>query len=328
MSSIREVAKLAGVSPATVSRVINGTANVEAEKKERVLRAISETGFRPNEVARSLFKKSAKMIGLIIPSIQNPFFTQMSSAIEKTAEKYGYRLILCNTMGDLKKEKNAISMLSSMNADGIILTTSNEKIRTFLNKCEIPIVTMDRLISKNATAGYIHCDHYEGGRIAAQHLIDCGCKNIVCVRGPKDISSAKERYAGYRDVCKEQNMIEQTVECDYDFNAGLTAAEELLKRYPKVDGIIACNDMVAISIYKILHKKKIRVPEEVQLIGYDNVYISTLVSPELTTVAQPIEEIGVKAAELLIHKEENREKEFVFHAQLVVRETTMNKKGE
>ena len=116
------------------------------------------------------------------------------------------------------------------------------------------------------------------------------------------------------------------MDCDFDFDAGLVMAEELLKKYPDVDGIIACNDMVAISIYKILHKKGIDVPEQIQLIGFDGVYLSELITPELTTIAQPIEDIGKKAAELIIHREENAgEQEYILPATLVVKETTKKK---
>lgn len=324
MASIRDVAKLAGVSPATVSRVMNGTANVDAEKKERVLQAIADTGFVPNAVARSLFKKSAMTIGLIIPSIENPFFTQLASAIEKTADEYGYRLIFCNTGDGIEKEKAALTMLESMNADGIILTTSHNEIEPLVEQCRVPVVITDRLIKKTSASNYVHCDHYSGGRMAMEHLLDCGCENVVCVKGPQAVSSAKARYEGYRDVCKEQGITEQTIDCDYDFYAGLTMTEELLERYPQVDGIVVCNDMVAISIYKVLHKKNISVPEQIQLIGFDGIFLADLLTPELTTIAQPIEEIGRKAAELIIHKEEHdtEENEFILPAKLIIRETT------
>lgn len=326
MASIREVAQLAQVSPATVSRVINGTAKVDDEKKERVLRAISETGFIPNEVARSLFKKSAKIIGLILPSIKNPFFTQLACAVEKTAEKKGYRVILCNTGNIFEKEKAAIQMLEAMNADGIILNTSNEGIYEYIKNCNMPVVTTDRRLAEGTAIGYVHSDHYKGGRLAIEHLLECGCSNIVCIKGLEGISSAKARYEGYSDVCKEMGLKEQVVECDYDFNAGLKITEELLEKYPDVDGIIACNDMVAISVYKVLYKRGISVPGDVQIIGFDNISLSELMTPELTTIAQPIDEIGIKAAELIIEKD-NGQKEFVFETKLIVRETT-KKKGE
>ena len=145
VASIREVAKLANVSPATVSRVMNGTARVDEEKRARVLKAIEETGFVPNEVARSLFRKSAKTIGLVIPSIENPFFTHMASAIEKEADVNGYRVILYNTDSDFEKEKAALQMLSSMNADGIILTRIDEKLLPYVEATNIPAVITDSL---------------------------------------------------------------------------------------------------------------------------------------------------------------------------------------
>lgn len=327
MASIREVARIAGVSPATVSRVMNGTANVDDEKKKRVLDAISETGFVPNEVARSLFKKSARIIGLVLPSIENPFFTQMASVIEETADSHGYRLVLCNTNDSLEKEKASIQMLESMNADGIILTTSSEDTYECINNCKIPVVLTDRRISMEAIAGYVHSDHYSGGRQAAEHLIECGCKSIACVRGPQDVSSSRARYEGYKDVCKEKNIKKQCIDCEYDFNKGMQVAEEILKKYKDVDGIIACNDIVAISIYKVFHGKGINVPEDIQIIGFDDIRFASLVTPSLTTIAQPIGKIGRKAVELIINKEKDETKEYVFDTKLVVRQTT-TKKGE
>lgn len=326
MASIRDVARLAQVSPATVSRVMNGTANVDDEKKRRVLKAIEETGFVPNEVARSLFKRSAKLIGLIMPSIENPFFTQLAGAIERTADQHGYRLVLCNTGSSIEKEKAAIQMLVSMNADGIILTSSNDEIRDYTAKCSIPIIVTDRSFNGCGNLKIVHCDHYQGGRMAAEHLIDCGCKSIVCIKGQQEISSAKDRYDGYRDVCKEHGIKEQTVDCAYDFEQGMKVTSELLDTYKDVDGIIACNDMVAISVYKILHKRGIRVPEEVQIIGFDDIALSKLMSPELTTISQPIDEIGAKAAELIMFKDTTDQAEYIFEAKLTERETTRSKK--
>ena len=327
MINIRELARLADVSPATVSRVINGTANVAPEKRERVLEAIAQTEFVPNEVARSLFKKSAKIIGLIIPSIRNPYFTQLASIVDEVASRNGYRLFLCSVGDDLEKERAAIQTLVSMNANGIILASSNEDIRQFIDLCPIPIVAVDSYFPTENIAAYMYCDYRAGGRQAAEHLLECGCRNIVCVRGPQRVFSARERYAGYREVCGQYGLPEQTVDCDYDFDAGLAMTEELLCKHPGVDGIIACNDMVAISVYKILHKRGIRVPEQIQLIGFDDVYLSTLISPELTTICQPVHEMAEQAAEFIIGYKENEPKgaKFVFPVSLVSRETTKRK---
>lgn len=327
MASIKEVAALANVSPATVSRVMNGTAKVDDEKRERVLKAIEETGFVPNEAARTLFKRSAKIIGLVIPSIENPFFTQLSGAVERTADTYGYKVVLFNTDGESEKEKNILQMLSAMNADGIILTTSSEGVDSDMEGCTIPVVVTDRLTAQKGADAYVHCDHYVGGRMATEYLMECGCRNIVCLRGKQGISSARERYLGYKDVCDERGVKLKVIDCDYSFEAGIKATEKMLETYPEADGIVACNDMVAISAYKVLHQKGISVPEQIQLIGYDNIQLAKLVTPALTTIAQPIERIGVKAVELLLQKGDTKEKEHILEPQLIVRETTKTKKN-
>lgn len=330
MASIRDVAKLADVSPATVSRVLNGTANVAPETRDRVMQAIAQTEFVPNEVARSLFKKSARTIGLVIPSIRNPYFTQLAGIIDETANRNGYRLFLCNVGDDPEKERAAVQMLTAMNADGIIVAPAGGTIQEYIENCAIPVVAVDALFPSETVRAFVCCDYRQGGRLAMEHLLESGCENIVCIRGPQRIFSAKERYEGYRDVCRERAIAEQAVDCDYDFNAGLAMTEELLDKYPEVDGIIACNDIVAISTYKVLHKKRIPVPEQIQLVGFDDIYWSNLITPELTTIAQPIQAMAEQATELIINHIENQEKgaKFVFPVSLVVRETTKQKGSE
>ena len=327
MINIREVARMAGVSPATVSRVINGTAKVSSEKRAKVLEVISATDFVPNEVARSLFRKSAKLIGLIIPSIKNPYFTQVASVIEKLATENGYRVFLCDVGDDIEKEQAAIQTLVAMNADGIIIASTNEEIEDYLAMCQIPVVAVDTLFAKKKKAAFVYSDYYTGGRMAMEHLIDCGCKKIVCIKGPQRIYSAKCRFEGYRDVCRERGIEEYTVTCDYDFNAGLAMTEELLRLYPDVDGIIACNDVVALSTYKILYRQNIAVPDQVQLIGFDDIMWSNLFTPALTTISQPIQEIATRAANLIIdiasYKGEGEE--IVYPVELIIRETTKKK---
>lgn len=328
MPSIKDVAALANVSPATVSRVMNGTAKVDDDKRARVLKAIKETGFVPNEAARTLFKRSAKIIGLVIPSIENPFFTQFSGAVERTADAYGYKVVLFNTDGDIEKEKNTLQMLSAMNADGIILTTSSEGVDSDIENCTIPVVVTDRLTAQKGADAYVHCDHYRGGRMAAEHLISNGCRRIVCMRGKQDISSARERYLGCKEVCNEHGIDLRIMDCDYSFEAGIRAAEQMIEKYPDMDGIVACNDIVAISAYKVLHQKGIEVPGQIQIIGYDNIRLAELMTPELTTIAQPIEQIGKMAVELVVQHEEKDEKEYILQPKLIIRETTKKNGGK
>lgn len=327
MISIRDVAKMAGVSPSTVSRVMNGTAKVDDEKKQRVLKVIDETGFKPNETARTLYKKSARIIGVILPNIQNPFFNEMASAIEKESYQRGYRMMLCNSNNDLEKERNNIDLLSRMNADGIILLTNQDGIKESVEKCRVPVVILDREVKALNQIAYIQSDHYQGGCLAMEHLIKCGCRNIVNMRGDQALSSARKRFEGYLAVCGKHNIVPRFVDCRYSFQEGLSRTEELLERYPDVDGIIAGNDIVAVSVYKVLKKRGYRVPDDIQIIGYDNINLSELMTPELTTIAQPISRMGETSAKVLIDYIEKKKTDDSYHfeVELIERETTLRR---
>lgn len=324
MISIREVAKMAGVSPSTVSRVMNGTANVNEEKKQRVQKVIKETGFKPNEVARTLYKKSANIIGLILPNIQNPFFSEMASAIEEETYKRGYRMMLCNSNNDLEKEKKNLDLLSRMNADGIILLTNQDGDRESIEQCRVPVVVLDRDVQAENQIACIKSNHFKGGMLATEHLLRCGCKCIVNLRGEQSLSSAKERFEGYLEVCRKYQISPRYIDCKYSFQEGIKKCEELLKIYPDVDGIIAANDMVAISAYKVMTRNGYKVPEDVQIVGYDNIYFNRLMTPEMTTIAQPISEMGEISARVLINYIEKNEsmQDYAFDVKLIERETT------
>lgn len=327
MVSIREVAKLADVSPATVSRVMNGTANVNKEKYERVIKVMNETGFQPNEVARSLFKKSAKLIGMIVPNIQNPFFNEMARVIEREAYHNNYKIMLCNSDNDVEKEKNYIELLTRMNADGMILFSNQQGMQVNAGNSHIPIIVLDREIEFANQITSITADNYKGGRLATEHLLECGCKHVVCMKGIQTISSARDRFEGYLSVCKEHGIAPRYIDCKYSYHEGLEKTKELLERYPDVDGILACNDMVAISAYKILIKAGYRVPEDIQLVGFDNIDLSRLMTPELTTVAQPITQMGEFAVKILLDHIAGKEikQNYLFDVTLMKRETTYKK---
>lgn len=322
--SIRDVAQLAGVSPATVSRVMNQTAKVDDEKRQRVEKAILETGFKPNEVARSLFKKSSKIIGMIVPNIENPFFNELAKAVEEESYKKGYRMTLCSSNDDLEKEKKNLGLLSRMNADGIILMTNQAKMKGEIEKCRIPVVMIDRRIDEESSIICIQSDHYKGGRMAMEYLLECGCRRIVQMSGPTRFSSARARQQGYLDVCSEKGMKSCIIECRYDYEDGIEKAKELIDKFPDADGIIAANDMVAIGVYKVLMRSGYKVPEDIQLIGFDNISMSKIVTPELTTISQPIERMGKAAVQALMDTIEGKLwEEQIFDVELVRRNTTL-----
>lgn len=327
MASIREVAKRAGVSPATVSRVINGTARVDEEKRERVEKAIEETGFRPNELARALYRKSSKIIGVIVPDIENPFFSELAKAIEKEAYEQEYSILLCNSDDQKEKELANLQMLAQLQADGVILMTNTGEKSQSYEAVSMPIVFVDRRLDEMGQTSVIEADHYAGGKLAAEHLIACGCRKITCIRGPQELSSGKKRYEGYREVCRQYSMKERFVDSTYKYEDGAKAAEEVLRRYPDTDGIIACNDMTAVSVYKVLQKRGYRVPDDIQIIGFDGVKFGRFLTPELTTVAQPIKEMGKCAVQMILGtvKELPRDREMKFPMMLIKGETTKNK---
>lgn len=300
--TIRDVAKLAGVSQATVSRVLNGTAGVDPEKEKRVINAVNETGFKPNEVARSLFRKSSRIIGYVVPSILNLFLNEIGRAIEDEAFQHGFRVILCNTDEKPEKESLYINMLSSMNADGAVIISNNNGLEAEISSCGFPVVVLDQKIDERYSAISVQCDNYQGGYLAAEHLVQCGCRKIVQMRGPQKYISGVDRFRGYLDVCEKYGIEPRYVDSNYDFESGLECARKILSTFPDADGILASSDMTALSFYKILCQSGRRVPEDVMIVGYDNVRLSTLVTPEFTTVAQPMEKIGRLAVQLIADK--------------------------
>lgn len=325
MTSIRDVAKLAGVSPATVSRVMNGTAKVDPEKSRRVLSAIEEVGFVPNQAARSLVKKSARLLGLIIPNLQNPFFTQLAADIEDAAERRGFHVFFCTVGQETARVRGALQVLMSMNVSGVILTVSNPEIEKMVSDYTIPIAAVDCMENVQHASFSVHCDYYSGGRMATEHLLSCGCKKIICIQGDQTLFSARMRYEGYRDVCAERKIPEYTLSCDYDFRAGMQMTEDLLRRYPDADGILACNDLVAVSVVKILSKNQISIPRQVQLIGFDDISLTELMTPSLTTIHQPTKEMAEYAVDCLAAERspsETGDAAKVLPVSLVVRETT------
>ena len=327
MATIREIAHLAGVSPATVSRVINGTVRVDEEKKSRVLAVIEETGFQPNELARALYKQSSRMIGLIVPDIVNPFFSELAAVIEEQADENGYHILLCNSDNDAEKEEKNIRLLGRMKADGIILITNNNKTGRMIRDCGMPVVVVDRHLKNGGEIAHIESDHYKGGRLATQCLVDGGCRHIICMRGPQAFTSGRLRFKGYNDVCAEHKLKTAHVDTEYNYASGMAAAKELLRKYKSVDGIVAANDMVALSTYKVLTENGLRVPEDVALIGFDDIGFSELVTPAITTIRQPIRAMGSRAIEIICNSIRGLpfKKTNIFDVTLIERDTTRSR---
>ncbi|MEZ0536369.1 LacI family DNA-binding transcriptional regulator [Caldicellulosiruptoraceae bacterium PP1] len=301
MPSIKDVAKLAGVTVTTVSRVLNNRGYISDKTRKKVFEAMKELNYQPNEIARSLYRKKSNFLGLIIPDVSHPFFGELTKHIEYYAYKNGYKLLLCNSYLDSTKEKDYIDMLKRNQVDGIIMGSHTLETNEYLN-LELPIVAFDRYLSDKIP--YITSDNYNGGVIATKLLIERGCKKIAHISGPLELNTpANKRYQGFLDVVKENNIDYVVVETrlnNFDQEEYKRIVIELLKRHPDIDGIFASSDMiaaVAISISELLKRK---VPDNLKIVGYDDVKLASLTVPSITTIRQPIEQIAKLSIELIL----------------------------
>lgn len=299
MHTIKDVAKEAGVSVATVSRVLNNKGYVNEETRKRVSEVISKLNYKPNAVARSLFKKQSKTIALIVPDIKNPFFPEIARAIEDVMNDKDYTLILCNSDENEEKEKKYLDMMKQKYVDGIIIVTSTLAPK-HIEENGIPIIALDRPIGNNIPS--VTVNNYDGARQAVRHLKTIGCQRIAHVRGPKNVMNADERYKGYLAEVGNDSWFQNDyiVEGNYNMEQTTKGTMELLKKHPDIDGIFAGNDYMAVGVVKAVTQMGKSIPDDLSIIGFDGIELGKLTNPEITTMSQPIYEIGTEAARLLL----------------------------
>jgi LacI family transcriptional regulator len=262
------------------------------------------------------------LIGLILPDITNPFFPELARAVEDVAHQYGYTVVLCNSDGNLEKERNYLDVLIQNHADGLIVTTNRQNNPNYLD-LEIPVVALDRTIHESIPE--VRADHYGGGKLATEFLIQRGCTFIAHVRGPSQLGPADERCRGFVDVAEKAGIAYHIVESQFDIPISEQKVSELLDAYPQIDGIFAGNDLIAVAAVKIALKRGISIPEKLQVIGFDGIPLSACFYPAITTIVQPIYKMGKRATELLIQLIEKKclaAKTHCFPVKLAERETT------
>ena len=297
-STIREVAKAAGVSVATVSRVMNNSGYAHEDTRKAVMEAVTKLNYKPNEVARSLYKKKSKLIGLILPDITNPFFPVLARGVEDHLQQEGYRLIFGNSDEELEKEREYLETFQQNNVIGIIASLSMAD-SDMLKKLNIPVVLLDRTMDELPS---VYADQEQGGRLAAEELLKRGSSEVTIVRGPVNVTTVYQRYESSYLALKQAGVKINVVDSNLSFDGARELAVELFEKYPQTDGIIACNDIVAVAILHEALRIGKKVPEELQIIGFDDISISELTYPALSTIRQPAYEMGYKAAEILIKK--------------------------
>ena len=328
MATIVDVARLAGVTPTTVSRVINNRGYISEKTKKRVHEVMDELGYQPNEIARSLTKQKSNTIGVIVPHISHPYFAKLISNLENEAAKKDYKIILCTSKEKAEKEKQYLDMCKSNRVAGIIICSGNVESNK-INTGGIPVV----LLEKNFEEGKlgIQCDNYQGGKLATEHLIECGCKKILHLSGVIDEEMpADNREKAFIDVCSKNEIEYFIKKYDIDTYNQMNYYDYIkaaLNEIEGVDGIFASSDLIAAQVIQVCNEIKIRIPEDIKLVGFDDVDISQLTTPRITTVHQPIKEMARLSIELINAKYNNIEvnEKTILPIKLIIRDSTVNK---
>lgn len=322
MSNMREVARKANVSIATVSRVVNKNGYVSEETRLLVENVISELNYIPNEVARSLFRKSSKTIGIMLYTLKNEFFNEIISNMEEMIFRHGYQTLICTIGEDPERELDYLTMFSTNKIGGLIICTDMTPLG-INNLPDVPIVALERILKDSIPS--IDCDNVMGGSLAAEKLISLGCKRVLQFEGPSHLSFAQERSNGFADSISKQKDIKMHCK-ELDFNK-FTEAEiiDFLKTHPDVDGIFAASDKIAASVLQCLKSIGKSVPEDVKLIGFDNISITKFTDPPLSTIAQPVHELSEMATNVLfklINNEPIENLHQIIPVKLIEREST------
>ncbi|QUJ69484.1 substrate-binding domain-containing protein (plasmid) [Photobacterium sp. GJ3] len=307
MATMKDIARLAGVSTSTVSHVINKSRFVSEEIAARVNRAAKELNYAPSALARSLKVNRTQTIGMLVTTSTNPFFGEVVKGVERSCYQKGYNLILCNTEGDSERMKASIDTLLQKRVDGLLLmcsTLEGEQIDVFERYPDIPVVVMD-WGPMSFVSDKIQDNSYQGGYLAARYLIDCGHQEIGCITGPLIKHQAQIRYEGFKHALSEAGLVVQhdwIVESDFECEGGYHAFNKIFASGSLPSVIFACNDMMAMGVINAANEKGIRIPEDLSLIGYDDIHIAKFMTPSLTTIHQPKYRLGQAAVETLLKR--------------------------
>lgn len=331
MTKLKDVAKLAGVSTATVSRVLNGTDVVNEETKRRVHDAIKELDYQPSRVAQRLRNQlgSSKLIGLLLPDIQNPFYTEVIQGVESTAYSNNYSVIICNFSQDEKKEREYLDILKSENIDGLIVAPVNDHDHkvTELVKSGMPIVCVDRSLS-TVDVDQVVVDNFNGALEAVSYLLNSGHTKIAHIGGIFNISTTQQRYNGYIQafVKKGLKADDSLVRFgDSKYESGCKIAGEMLDGKNPPTALFTGNNLITLGALEAIHERGLRIPEDISIIGFDDMYWAKSLNPPLSSVRQPGQEIGKRATELLFQRIEDQSRPKVrltLKTELIIRKST------
>jgi DNA-binding LacI/PurR family transcriptional regulator len=331
MATLQEVARRAKVSIATVSRVLNKSDKVVPETRAAVEQALLDLGYRPNRVARRLRMNSgrAHLVGLIIPDIQNPFYAEIARGVEDAAYAHQYALILCNSDENLEKERFYLDVMRDESVDGLVLPPFDETDLAVVEMVEsgMPVVCVDRSLAKVKT-DLVDVDNYQGALEAVNHLIEKGHERIGLIEGRAQVSTSRERRRGYLDALAAHGITarkEHMRAGDFKQESGRVLANELLALRKPPTALFVCNNLMTVGALAAIHHRGLRIPQDVAVVGFDDLPWAEALDPPPTVVRQPAYEVGRGAMELLLKRIMEPERPPVtlrLRPELVVRRST------
>lgn len=301
MSSIREVAKRAGVAACTVSRVLNGTAPVSEETKDKIKKAMEDLDYIPNELARSMFRNKAGTVAMLVPSIKHPFFSSLAEYIEQYLYQMGYKLMLCSTSDEIEREREYLNILKSNMVDGVIMAVNNLE-QTEYSSFNKPMIMLDYYVNDNVPL--IVSDHKMGGRLAAEEFIKNNCKYVVHLCDDKETNHiiSYESHIELERILKEHNIHTRKMEIKwntFEFLGYEHLAQTIFEYYPEIDGVM-CADMAAVAFLNAGLAQGKKFPEDLSVVAYDGTYVVNMSNKKMTTIVQPIDAVAKRVVEVMI----------------------------
>lgn len=307
MATMKDVAKMAGVSTSTVSHVINNDRFVSDTVRAKVDAAIKTLNYAPSALARSLKLNQTHTIGMLITASSNPFYSELVRGVERSCFERGYSLVLCNTEGDEQRMNRNLETLLQKRVDGLLLLCTETHLPSpviMSRYPSIPTVMMD-WAPFEGESDVIQDNSLLGGETATQHLIDNGYTRIACIAGPQDKTPARLRLEGYRNAMNRAGLeIHEGYEIigDFEFQGGFTAMNSLLALEQPPHAVFTGNDAMAVGAYQALYQAGLKVPQDMAVVGYDDIELARYMTPPLTTIHQPKDELGELAVDVLIHR--------------------------
>ena len=295
---LQDVAARAGVSVTTVSRVLNNRGYLSDDLRRRVNAAIDELGYRPDAIARSLIGRKSGLVGIVVPTVADPFFGELVSAVERALAEHGYKALLCDCQENADREAEYLDLLQANRVDGIITSTHNRDVAGY-DRAELPIVAVDRRLGPHIPV--VRSDNRAGGRLATEHLLARGARSPILITATDH--EGNDRASSYREVMTAHGL-EPRVRA-YGYGTPVEDRRALVETWladSRADGVFATDDLTAMMALEWAHKTGRRVPDDVRVVGYDGSAAVRQGVPGLTTVGQPIERLGARAAQLLVDR--------------------------